>query len=195
MRRKERVIYLVDMQSFYVSVEKAEKPHLKDQPVVVAGDPERRSGIILSACPLAKKWGVRTAEALWEAEQKCPNLVVIRPRMQTYIDVSYRITTILESFTDLIEPYSIDEQFLDMTHSLHLFGTAEETACLVQRKILEQTGIYARVGIGPNKVLAKIACDQFAKKNHKGIFRLNEQNMRKIMWPLPSVRCLASEAE
>ncbi|WP_202081007.1 DNA polymerase IV [Caldalkalibacillus salinus] len=184
-KKKERVIFLTDMQSFYVSVEKSCRPELRDRPVVVAGDPERRSGIILAACPLAKKWGVTTAEALWQAEQKCPNLVVIRPRMQTYIDVSLKITTILETFTDLVEAYSIDEQFLDVTHSLHLFGTPDHTAQLLQQRILDETGVYARVGIGPNKVLAKMACDQFAKKNQDGIFTLNENNMKQTMWSLP----------
>lgn len=177
-------ILLVDMQSFYVSVEKAADPSLDQKPVVVAGDPERRSGIILAACPLAKKWGVKTAEALWEAEQKCPHLVVVRPHMQKYIDVSLQITSILESFTDLVEPFSIDEQFLDMTHSLHLFGNTFETARMVQEKILSETGVYSRVGIGPNKILAKMA-NNLAKKSREGIFTVDHSNIRQTLWPLP----------
>lgn len=182
---KTPIIFLVDMQSFYASVEKAANPSLHDKPVVVAGDPERRSGIILAACPLAKKWGIQTTEALWQAEQKCPELVVVRPHMQKYIDASLSITSILESFSDLTEPYSIDEQFVDMTHSLHLFGTAPETALELQKRIKKMTGVYSRVGIGPNKVLAKMACDQFAKKNNDGIFKLNHSTMKQFLWPLP----------
>ncbi|WP_025028329.1 DNA polymerase IV [Bacillus mannanilyticus] len=182
---KTTTIFLVDMQSFYASVEKACLPHLRDKPLVVAGDPERRSGIILAACPLAKKWGISTAEALWQAEQKCPELVVVRPRMQKYIDVSLQITSILESFSDLTEPYSIDEQFVDMTPSLHLFGTAHKTALLLQNRILQETGVYARIGIGPNKALAKMACDHFAKKNKEGIFYLPKESIHSLLWPLP----------
>lgn len=182
---KTPIIFLVDMQSFYASVEKAANPALHDKPVVVAGDPERRSGIILAACPLAKKWGIQTTEAVWQAAQKCPELVIVRPHMQKYIDASLRITSILESFSDLTEPYSIDEQFVDMTHSLHLFGTAPETALALQKKIKEITGVYSRVGIGPNKVLAKMSCDQFAKKNINGIFELNHSTMKQFLWPLP----------
>ncbi|GAB7388200.1 DNA polymerase IV [Bacillaceae bacterium] len=183
--RKEKAIFLVDMQSFYASIEKADHPELKDKPVVVSGDPERRSGIILAACPLAKAYGVETAETLWQAQQKCPHAVVVRPRMQRYIDVSVRITQILETFTDLVEPYSIDEQFLDVTGSQKLFGDPLTIAQKVQRAIMAETGVYARIGIGPNKVLAKIACDNFAKKNETGIFRLTRENMGKYMWPLP----------
>lgn len=181
----KKVIFLVDMQTFYASVEKAENPELHDKPVIVSGDPERRSGIILAACPLAKKYGVKTAEALWEAQIKCPEAVVVRPRMQRYIDVSCHITEILEHYTDLVEVFSIDEQFLDITGSQKLFGDPFTIANKIQREIMEETGIYARVGIGPNKVLAKIACDAFAKKNRDGIFQLDETNMKQTMWELP----------
>ncbi len=107
----ERTIFLADCQSFYASVEKADHPECKNKPVAVAGDPARRSGIILAACPIAKSFGVTTAERLGEALIKCPELVVMRPRMQHYIDVSLMITKIYEEFTDLVEIFSIDEQF------------------------------------------------------------------------------------
>ena len=166
----EKVVFLVDMQSFYASVEKSDHPELNGKPVVVAGDPERRSGVVLAACPIAKRQGVKNAERLWEAQQKCPEAIVIRPRMQRYLDVSLRITKILECFTDQVEPYSIDEQFMDVTGSQTLFGAPHEIAKKVQAAILKMTGVRARVGIGPNKVLAKIACDNFAKKSKTGIF-------------------------
>lgn len=150
---KEKVIFLVDMQSFYASVEKVKKNEYKDKPLVVAGDPERRSGIILAACSLAKKFGVKTAEPLWQAINKCPDLVIVKPHMQDYIDVSIAISEIMEQFTDLIEPFSIDEQFMDVTGSQKLFGDGIEIAKKVQKKIFDDTGIYARVGIGKNKIL------------------------------------------
>lgn len=180
-----RVIMLVDCQSFYASVEKATHPEYKDDPVVVAGDPSRRSGIILAACPIAKKYGVTTAETLGEALGKCPHLVIIRPRMQAYIDVSLKITDIFNTFTNLVEPFSIDEQFLDITGSLAYFGTPEEIAAQIQSKILLFTGVWARVGIGPNKILAKMATDIWAKKNADGVFTLQKTDIESKLWPLP----------
>ncbi|MFC7394767.1 DNA polymerase IV [Scopulibacillus cellulosilyticus] len=181
----QKAILLVDMQSFYASVEKADHPELNDYPVIVSGDPERRSGVVLAACPLAKKRGVKNAYRLWEAQQLCPEAVVVRPRMQRYLDVSMQITDILERFTDMVEPYSVDEQFMDVTGSKRLFGTSFEIAQKIKDAIKKETGVNARCGIGPNKVLAKIACDNFSKKNDTGIFELNQNNMKQYMWPLP----------
>lgn len=183
MKRKP-VILLADIQSFYASVEIADNPKLKGKPVIVSGDPERRSGIILAANPAAKAYGVKTAQTLWEAKQHCPHAIVVQPRMQRYIDVSTKITDILESYTDLVEPFSIDEQFLDVTGSQSLFGDPVTIARKIQKDIWDQTGVYGRVGIGENKILAKIACDCFAKKNKTGIFELNKDNMRETMWKL-----------
>ncbi|WP_238996449.1 DNA polymerase IV [Paenibacillus pinistramenti] len=182
--KKERVIMLADGQSFYASVEKAARPDLKDKPVAV-GDPSRRSGIILAACPIAKSSGVTTAERVGEAMAKCPELVVIRPRMQTYIAVSLLITEIFESFTDQVEPYSIDEQFLDVTGSVSYFGSAEEIARQIQTRVLLSTGVWTRCGIGTSKILAKMATDNFAKKQPEGIFRLDAANIEQELWPLP----------
>ncbi|MFD1955132.1 DNA polymerase IV [Paenibacillus thailandensis] len=179
------VIMLADCQSFYASVEKAEHPEYRDKPVVVAGDPERRSGIVLAACPIAKARGITTAERLGEALAKCPELVVIKPRMQKYIDVSMQITDIYLSYTDLVEPYSIDEQFLDVTGSLHLYGGPEELARIIQRRIQEETGVYARFGIGENKILAKMACDNYAKKSDGGLYMLSKDNLAETLWKLP----------
>ncbi|WP_336772567.1 DNA polymerase IV [Paenibacillus sp. MMO-58] len=181
----ERVIMLIDCQSFYASVEKAAHPEYKNDPVVVAGDPSRRSGIILAACPLAKQYGVTTAETLGEALGKCPHLVIIKPRMQAYIDVSLMITDIFRSFTDLVEPFSIDEQFLDVTGSLSYFGTPEEIATQIQTKIMTYTGVWARVGISSNKILAKMATDIWAKKNDTGQFTLPKSEVESLLWPLP----------
>ncbi|WP_435163560.1 DNA polymerase IV [Paenibacillus glycanilyticus] len=181
----ERVIMLIDCQSFYASVEKAAHPEYKNDPVVVAGDPSRRSGIILAACPLAKQYGVTTAETLGEALGKCPQLVIIKPRMQAYIEVSLMITDIFRSFTDLVEPFSIDEQFLDVTGSLSYFGSAQEIATQIQTKIMLYTGVWARVGMSSNKILAKMATDIWAKKNDTGQFTLPKSEVKSLLWPLP----------
>jgi DNA polymerase-4 len=182
--RKDRVIFLADCQSFYASVEKAAHPRYRHKPLVVSGDPSRRSGIILAACPLAKKAGVTTAEALGEAQRKCPDLIVMKPRMETYIQVSLQITNILESYSNLVEPFSIDEQFVDVTASLAHFGcSAEELARHIQMRVQNETGIYTRIGISNNKILAKMACDNFAKKNQDGIFKLTRDNIGEL-WEL-----------
>ncbi|WP_415783027.1 DNA polymerase IV [Brevibacillus invocatus] len=181
----KRIVFLIDMQSFYASIEKAANPQLRDQPIVVAGDPERRSGVVLAACPIAKTYGVVTAEALWQAQQKCRHLVVVRPRMETYIRISMQITQIFESFTDKVEPYSIDEQFLDVTGSVHLFGDVYQMAAQIRQRVWLETGINCRVGIGENKVLAKMACDNFAKKQEAGVFWLKKEELAETLWKLP----------
>ncbi len=184
MPPKDRTIFLIDGQSFYASVEKAAHPEYRDKPVAV-GDPERRSGIILAACPIAKSKGVTTASRNFEALTVCPDLVVIRPRMQRYIQISLLITEIFESFTDQVEPYSIDEQFLDVTGSIGQYGSAEAVARQIQEHVKLSTGVWSRVGIGPSKILAKQATDNFSKMRPDGIFRLGYDNIERDLWPLP----------
>ncbi len=183
--QSKRIIFLADMQSFYASIEKAANPSLQGKPVVVAGDPERRSGVVLAACPIAKSYGVASPEALWQAQQKCRDLVVVKPRMEMYIRASLQITRIFESFTDLVEPYSIDEQFLDVTGSLSLFGDPWKLAETIRERVRLETGVICRIGIGENKILAKMACDNFAKKQEKGIFWLEKEKLHDTLWPLP----------
>lgn len=179
-----RHIFLIDGQSFYASVEKAAHPEYRDKPVAV-GDPARLNGIVLAACPIAKSRGVTTASRVGEALAKCPDLIVIRPRMQTYIQVSLLITQIFESYTDLVEPYSVDEQFLDVTGSIAYFGSPYEMAKRIQNHVLLSTGVWTRVGIGPTKVLAKMATDNYAKKMSEGIFELSFDKLESTLWKLP----------
>lgn len=181
---RRREILLIDGQSFYASVEKAAHPEYRNKPVAV-GDPARPSGIILAACPIAKKQGVSTAMRIGEAKAICKDLVIIRPRMQRYITISLFITRIFESYTDLVEPYSIDEQFLDVTGSVGRYGSAEEIAQHIQHQVLLSTGVWSRAGIGNNKINAKSATDNFAKKREDGIFRLDQNNIEHDLWPLP----------
>jgi len=180
-----RTIMLVDCQSFYATVEKVAHPEYAEKPLVVAGDPSRRSGIILAACPLAKAYGVSTAETLGEALAKCPDAIVIRPRMEQYIKVSMQITDIFLQYTDLVEPYSIDEQHLDVTGILSHYDSVNALAKQIQQHILRETGVRTRFGIGENKVLSKMACDHFAKKNETGIFTLSKERLADTLWPLP----------
>jgi nucleotidyltransferase/DNA polymerase involved in DNA repair len=180
----DRTIFLIDGQSFYASCEKVAHPEYRDRPIAV-GDPERRSGIILAACHIAKSKGVTTASRVSEALAVCPDLVIIRPRMQRYITISLLITEIFESFTDQVEPYSIDEQFLDVSDTIKQYGTAEKLARQIQEHVKLSTGVWSRVGIGPSKILAKQATDNFSKKRPDGIFRLGFENIEADLWKLP----------
>ncbi|MVO99216.1 DNA polymerase IV [Paenibacillus lutrae] len=180
-----RLVLLSDCQSFYASVEKAAHPEYAEYPVIVAGDPERRAGIVLAACPMAKSWGITTAETVGTAVAKCPDVVVLKPRMQTYINCSLLITEIYEKFSDLVEPFSCDEQFIDITDSTGIFGTAVEIAKQIQERVLVSTGVFARVGISETKILAKMATDIYAKKSDEGIFVLPRSEIADLLWHQP----------
>lgn len=180
-----RVIFLADMESFYASVEKARNPSLLGKPVVVCGDPALRHGIILAASPEAKAFGIKTGQPAWEARRMCPWITFVHPHMQAYIDYSMRITRIFERFTDRVLPYSIDEQFLDLTGSEKILGSPRETAAAMIGKIWTETGIRCRIGMGENLLQAKMACDCFAKKNADAFFELNNTNYTAFTWPLP----------
>lgn len=176
---------LLDMQSFYASIEKLSMHDGEKTPLVVAGDPRFRSGVILAACPLAKKEGVKTGEPLWQAQQKYSDLLIRKPRMQKYIDISIGICAILEETGAYLEPYSIDEFFIDTTDLLkRSTKTPFDVAFLLKQRIYRSTGLHARFGIGENKTAAKLACDNFAKKNADGIFTLNQSNIGEL-WELP----------
>lgn len=182
---KKRVIFLVDIQSFYASVEIASNPNLKGKPVVVCGDPKKRHGITLAASPEAKRAGVTTAMPAWQVRNICPNAEFVLPHMQKYIEASVQITEILEQFTDQVEVFSIDEQFLDVTSSIALFGDPWTLAKMAQKRIWDEVGVKAKVGIGENKIQAKMACDRFAKKNSDGIFELTGETFRDKTGQLP----------
>ncbi len=182
---REKTILLVDMESFYASVETARNTSLRGKPVVVCGDPQLRRGIILAASKEAKAYGIKTGMPAGEAKNLCPPAIFVRPHMKLYIEVSITITGLLSQFTDRVFAYSIDEQFLDMSGCEKLFGSPQEMAASIKEKIWQETGIRARVGIGQNPLQAKMACDRFAKKKSSGIFKLSHENYPHLVWPLP----------
>ncbi|MCY9500379.1 DNA polymerase IV [Paenibacillus larvae] len=184
--KQQRMVMMADMQSFYCSVEKAHHPEYRNRPLIVAGSPERRTGIVLAACPLAKKMGIGTADLLHEALAKCPDVVVMPPRMETYIQVSLQIAEILSDFSDLVECYSIDELFIDITNTAHLFGSDPEgIAKQIQSRIWLETGVFARVGCADTKVKAKLTVDLICKKSESGIFVLKKGDMEKYIHSHP----------
>ncbi len=182
---RSKVIFLADMESFYAGVEMSQNPALRGKPVAVCGDPALRHGIVLAASREAKSFGVKTGQPAWEARRLCPWVVFVHPHMQTYIDYSLRITKIFEQYTDRVLPYSIDEQFLDLTGSEKIFGSPEEIAAAVNNQVWEETGIRCRIGMGENLLQAKMACDCFAKKSREAFFELNSANYACYTWELP----------
>lgn len=180
-----KVIFLADMESFYASVETVRDPSLRGKAVAVCGDPALRHGIILAASREAKAFGIKTGQPAWEARRMCPWVVFVHPHMQAYIDYSLRITRIFEQFTDRVLPYSIDEQFLDLTGVIKIFGSPPELARMLIKRVRYETGIRCRVGMGENMLQAKMACDCFAKKNAESFFRLDNSSYSSLTWPLP----------
>ncbi len=180
-----RLILLADMESFYASVEVARNPALRGKPVIVCGDPGLRHGITLAATREAKVRGVKAGLPPWECRRLCPDAVFVRPNMALYLETSLRITRIFEGYTDRVLPYSIDEQFLDLTGCSRLFGPAAEAARGMIERVHRETGIRCRIGIGENLLQAKMACDCFAKKNDSGIFELTGETYAHHVWPLP----------
>lgn len=155
-----RAILHIDMNNFYASTECLLNPSLKNYAVAVAGDPNKRTGIILAKNYLAKVYGVKTGEAIWEAKQKCPSLITVAPHFDKYLEFSRRAHTIYYQYTDLIEPFGIDECWLDVTDSLKLFNcTARELAIKIQNQILNELGLTVSIGVSFGKTLAKLGSD------------------------------------
>jgi DNA polymerase IV len=157
----ERIIIHVDMDAFYASVEQLDNPDLKGRPVIVGADPKGGHGRgVVAACSYeARKFGVHSALPISQAWRLCPEGAYVRPRMERYGEVSRHVMEVLKSFTDLVEPISIDEAFLDITGSTALFGSPEQIARAIKKQVREATGLCASVGVGPNKFIAKIASD------------------------------------
>ena len=178
----DRVIMHVDMNAFYASVAQHLDPGLRGKAVAVAGDPKRRSGIILAKSREAKACGVKTAEAIWQAKQKCPELIVVSPDYAAYKRYSRLARMIYYGYTDLVEPFGLDESWIDITGSLPLFGG---DAMLVAREISERVkselGLTVSVGISWNKVFAKLGSNT---DPGDGIIAITRDNFRDVAWPM-----------
>lgn len=179
----DRIIFHCDCNSFYASVELLSHPELRHLPVAVCGDPESRHGIILAKNELAKVSGVKTAETIWQAKKKCPDLVLLPAHHDRYSQFSRAVNQIYQEYTDLVEPFGIDESWLDVTGSLHLFGEDPITlADTIRNRIRNELGITISVGISFNKVFAKLGSDY---KKPDATTLLSRENFKQIIWPLP----------
>ena len=155
----ERTILHCDLNSFYASVEIMLDPSLRGKPVAVCGSKEDRHGIVLAKSEQAKRCGVKTGEAIWQAQQKCRDLVIVPPQFDQYMKYSALTRRIYEDYTDLIEPFGIDECWLDVTASRLLFGDGESIAHIIRERVKRELGITISVGVSFNKVFAKLGSD------------------------------------
>ncbi|MBQ7891001.1 MAG: DNA polymerase IV [Erysipelotrichaceae bacterium] len=178
----DRVILHCDLNSFYASVEELYHPEYKNVPLAVGGSEQARHGIILAKNQLAKKYKIQTAEPIWQAKQKCPNLVVVPPSFDKYVYFSNRVREIFQEYTDLIEPFGIDEAWLDVTGSQMLFGDGKCIADTLRMRIKEELGITASVGVSFNKIFAKLGSDY---KKPDATTVITRENKHLIVDPLP----------
>ncbi|WP_096434748.1 DNA polymerase IV [Alteribacter populi] len=187
MERKEkkrgRIIFHVDMNSFYASVEAAYDPDLKGKPLAIAGNVEERKGIVVTASYEARAMGVKPPMPLWEAKKNCPQLIVRTPDFDKYRKASTHMFQMLYEYTPLVEPVSIDEGYMDVTYSDTHFSPLE-MAKHIQNRLLNELSLPSSIGIAPNKFLAKMASDM---KKPMGITVLRKRQVREILWPLPVI--------
>ena len=179
---EDRIILHADCNSYFASVESIDHPEWKLVPMAVCGDPELRHGIILAKNELAKAYHIQTAETIYSAKKKCPDLLLVPAHHEKYKAVCERINAIYEGYTDLVERFSIDESFLDVTGSRHLFGSGKEIADELRRRIREEIGVTISVGVSFNKTFAKMGSDY---KKPDATTVISRENYKELLWSLP----------
>lgn len=179
----DRIILHCDLNSFYASVELLSHEDLRDVPMAVCGDPASRHGIILAKNEPAKRFGIQTAETIWQAKKKCPDLVLLPPHHDLYRVYSRRVNAIYAQYTDLVEPFGIDESWLDITGTIHLFGgDSRKLADQLRIRLKHELGLTLSVGVSFNKVFAKLGSDY---KKPDATTVISRENWRDVVWPLP----------
>ena len=179
----DRTILHCDCNSFYASVETVLDPSLGQGPMAVCGDPNSRHGIILAKNEAAKAAGVNTAETVWKALRKCPALRLVAPHREEYVRFSRAVNRIYQQYTDLVDPFGIDESFLDVTGTMHLFGDGPHIADELRARVFRETGLTISVGVSWNRAFAKLGSD-YKKPNATTV--ITRENYRELVWPLPA---------
>lgn len=179
----EKVILHCDCNNFFASVEASMFPELNNYAFAVCGDPEYRHGIILAKNEKAKKYGVETAEPIWKAKAKCQNLVLVKPHYEKYKEYSKKIFEIYCLYTDLVEPFGMDECWLDVTGSQNLFGSGETIANELREVIKREVGVTISVGVSFNKIFAKMGSDY---KKPDAVTVITKDNFKDLLYPLPA---------
>ncbi len=180
---RSRIILHCDLNSYFASVETLEAPDLQNLPVAVCGSVEARHGIVLARSETAKKYGVRTAEAVWQAKKKCPELVIIEPHYDKYVRYSKLVRDIYLQYTDRVESFGIDEAWLDITGSCILFGRGEKIAYEIKERIKREIGLTVSVGVSFCKIFSKMGSDL---KKPDAVTCIPEDKFREIVWNLPA---------
>lgn len=178
----QRVVFLVDMNAFFISCEMTRRPELAGKPAAVSGDPKKRTGIILAANYEARKYGVKTAMVLHQALKLCPDMLLVPPDHYFYELKSQQVMNLLSCYTPCVEQNSIDEAWLDMTGTEGLFGKPLDAAKRIMDEIQNKLGLWCSIGIAENKFLAKMASEM---KKPLGITELWGQDVPVKLWPLP----------
>lgn len=178
----ERIILHSDCNSFYASVECLHHPEIREKPVAVGGDIEQRHGIILAKNQLAKQFHVSTGEAIWRAKQKCPELIVLPPNFPLYLRFSRLARDIYLDYSNRVEPFGLDEAWLDITSSENQKDKGERTAQEIRKRIREELGITVSIGVSYNKIFAKLGSDY---RKPDAVTMITKENYRQIAWPLP----------
>lgn len=182
-----RTVLHCDCNSFFASVETALNPSLDEGPMAVCGDPEKRHGIILAKNQKAKKYGINVGEAIWQARQKCPSLTLVVPHHGLYTEYSRKINKIYQSYTDRVEPFGIDESWLDVTGSFMRFGDGKKIADEIRERVKMEVGITVSAGVSFNKVFAKLGSDM---KKPDATTVISRENFRQVIFPLPASELL-----
>lgn len=177
-----RTILHSDCNCFYASVELLHHPKLRGKPVAVGGDPESRHGIVLTADYIAKKHGVKTGMALWQAKQVCPDIIFLSPRMDLYLRFSRMAQEIYKEYTDRYEPFGCDEGWLDVTESVRIKGDGLKIATEISNRIKSELGITVSIGVSYNKIFAKLGSDY---KKPDGITTIYRDEYQDKVWKLP----------
>ena len=178
-----RTILHSDINSCYASIELLHHPELRGRPMAVGGDEAHRHGIILAKSIEAKRCGVTTGETLWQARKKCPDLVVVPPHHDLYRRFCRAVWEIYLRYTDQVEPFGMDEAWLDVTGSRALFGSGMDIAQRIRRQVREELGITVSVGVSFNKVFAKLGSDY---RKPDAVTEITPENFRTLVWPLPA---------
>ncbi len=179
----ERKILHVDINSCYANIEILHRPELRGKPVVVGGDVEARHGIVLAKSQEAKPFGIKTGEVIWQAKQKCPGLIVLPPNYSLYLRFSRMIRALFAEYTDQVEPFGLDECWLDVTGSTHLFGDSESIAQQIRRRVKRELGVTVSVGVSWNKIFAKLGSDM---KKPDAVTVIARGDYQQKVWPLPA---------
>ncbi len=179
---KDRAILHCDLNSFYASVEIMLNPTLRDKAIAVCGSTEDRHGIVLAKSEKAKKAGIRTGMVNWEARQKCPGLIMVPPQYEQYLKYSKLTREIYQRYTDQVEPYGMDECWLDVTGSLGVCGSALSIAEEIRRTTQEELGLTVSIGVSYNKIFAKLGSDM---KKPDAITVITRCDYQEKVWPLP----------